>query len=198
MVIGKTKERVYAFIDSQNLNLGVRNDFKKGKKIVYKGWNLDFRKFFVYLRENLKVTKAFLFIGYVAGNEDLYTNLQSSGYILVFKPTLVKGSGETQVIKGNVDAELVLQAMIEWNNYEKGVLIAGDGDYHCLVKYWSEKGKLGKIVIPNMYGYSSLFRGYTRYFKYMNDLKSKLEYQGERKRKRGIISSTGPEHALPS
>lgn len=38
---------VYAFIDSQNLNLGVRDQ----------GWKLDFGKFAVYLQDSLKVKK---------------------------------------------------------------------------------------------------------------------------------------------
>ena len=64
---------VYAFIDSQNLNLGVRSV----------GWRLDFRKFRLYLKNKYQVQKAFLFIGYVAGNERLYTFLQKSEYILI-------------------------------------------------------------------------------------------------------------------
>ena len=72
------KEIVYAFIDSQNLNLGVRSQ----------GWRLDWRKFRQYLREKYDVVKTYLFIGQVAGNESLYTFLQESGYLLIFKPTL--------------------------------------------------------------------------------------------------------------
>ena len=52
----------YAFIDSQNLNLAIRAQ----------GWKLDFARFRVYLRDKYKVEKAFLFIGYVSGNERLY------------------------------------------------------------------------------------------------------------------------------
>lgn len=73
-----TPHRIYVFIDSQNLNLAIRDC----------GWELDFTRFYVYLRDKYKVTKAFLFIGYVPGNEALYTSLQKSGYIVVFKPTL--------------------------------------------------------------------------------------------------------------
>ncbi|OGM15013.1 hypothetical protein A3D84_01955 [Candidatus Woesebacteria bacterium RIFCSPHIGHO2_02_FULL_42_20] len=47
----------YAFIDSQNLNLGVRSQ----------GWKLDWRKFRQYLRDKHKVGKAYLFIGYKTG-----------------------------------------------------------------------------------------------------------------------------------
>ena len=74
------KPEVYAFIDSQNLNLGVRSQ----------GWRLDWRKFRLYLRQKYNVVKTYLFIGQVAGNETLYTFLQECGFVLVFKPTLEK------------------------------------------------------------------------------------------------------------
>jgi len=38
------KRRIYAFIDSKNLNLGVRNNVIKKGKIIYQGWKLDFIK----------------------------------------------------------------------------------------------------------------------------------------------------------
>ena len=68
----------YAFIDSQNLNLG----------ILGCGWKLDFGRFRVYLKDKYHVSQAYLFIGYVAGNEALYTYLQQAGYVVIFKPTL--------------------------------------------------------------------------------------------------------------
>lgn len=45
--------KIYTFIDSQNLNLGVRDQ----------GWELDFARFRVYLKDKYGVGKAFLFIG---------------------------------------------------------------------------------------------------------------------------------------
>ncbi len=88
--------KYYAFIDSQNLNLGVKSQ----------GWFLDFSKFYVYLKDKFKIERAFLFIGYVEGNQPLYTFLQKVGYICVFKPTLVFTKNKKYKIKGNVDAEL--------------------------------------------------------------------------------------------
>src|SRR4030067_3231725 len=103
----------YAFIDSQNLNLGTRDQ----------GWKLDFARFRVYLKDKYKVTKAFLFIGYIASNSKLYGFLKKSGYTLVFKPILERRRGKTIIIKGNVDAELVLHSMIEFPNYNKAVVV---------------------------------------------------------------------------
>ncbi|MCL5409552.1 MAG: hypothetical protein M1607_01680, partial [Patescibacteria group bacterium] len=64
--------KVYAFIDSQNLNLGTSKDIRKKGKLVYKGWKLDFKKFRKYLTDKFRVDEAFLCIGYIKQNESLY------------------------------------------------------------------------------------------------------------------------------
>jgi uncharacterized LabA/DUF88 family protein len=101
------------------------------------------------------------------------SSLQKDGYILIFKPTLILPSGKA---KGNVDAELVLHAMIEYPNYEKALIVTGDGDFYCLVEYLRSKNKLLKLMIPNRQRYSSLFRKFTQYMVFMNELKGKLEH----------------------
>jgi uncharacterized LabA/DUF88 family protein len=109
---------------------------------------------------------------YIATNQSLYISLQNYGYILVFKPTLVLPSGRP---KGNVDAELVLHAMIEYPNYEKAVIVAGDGDYYCLVDYLRKRDKLLRLIIPDQYKYSSLLRKFVPQIVFMNNLRHKLE-----------------------
>jgi uncharacterized LabA/DUF88 family protein len=153
----------YAFIDSQNLNLSIREQ----------GWVLDFRKFRIYLQDKYGIAKAFIFIGYVPQNQDLYTNLQKDGYILIFKPTLNLPRGG---VKGNVDAELVLHAMIEYKNYDKALVVTGDGDFYCLVDYLAKNDKLLKLMIPNMNKFSSLYRKMMPCIVFMNNLKGKLEH----------------------
>src|SRR3990167_6957803 len=128
--------KTYAFIDSQNLNLGVRS----------LGWKLDWRKFRQYLRNKYNVVKAYLFIGSVAGNESLYAFLQECGYVLIFKPTLSRRERGKVVTKGNVDAELVLHMMIQYKNYHQTIIVTGDGDFHCLIEYLDGKGKLLKVL----------------------------------------------------
>lgn len=157
--------KIYAFIDSQNLNLGVRNS----------GWKLDFGKFRIYLKDKYKANKVFLFIGYYAGNEKLYAILQQMGYILIFKPTLQ--NKYEKIIKGNCDAELVLHCMIKFNNFDKAIIVSGDGDFHCLIEYLVKKNKLLAIGIPNKYRYSILFKRFPKYFFFISDLKKTLEYK---------------------
>ncbi len=153
----------YVFIDSQNLNLSIRSQ----------GWTLHFGKFRQYLRDKYGITKAFLFIGYVYENQALYTALQKDGYILVFKPTLKLPNGR---VKGNVDAELVLHAMIEYDNYDKALIVTGDGDLYCLVDYLRKNAKLLKLMIPNKESFSSLFRRLMPHIVFMNNLRKRLEY----------------------
>jgi len=155
----------YAFIDSQNVNLAIRDQ----------GWTLDFGRFKKYLADKYGVARAFLFIGYLPTNQNLYTALQQQGYILIFKPTLVLSDGR---VKGNVDAELVLHAMIEYSNYEKAVIVSGDGDFHCLIKYLRDRRKLEKLVIPNRQKFSSLLREFVPIdVVFMNNLRGKLEHR---------------------
>ena len=153
----------YAFIDSRNLNLSVREQ----------GWVLDFARFRVYLADKYNITKAFIFIGHVPQNQTLYTNLKKDGYILVFKPTLTLPGGD---VKGNVDAELVLHTMIEYANYDKALIVTSDGDFYCLVDYLLRNKKLLNLMIPNMSKYSSLFRRLRAHIVFMNGFRSKVEY----------------------
>ena len=119
------------------------------------GWRLDFKKFRIYLREKYGVTKVYLFIGYLPENQELYRSLQEFGYVLIFKPAMKNKDGEP---KGNVDAELVLQAMIDWDRYDKAVIVSSDGDFYCLANYLYEKSKLKRVISPNYKKCSALLK----------------------------------------
>jgi len=93
---------------------------------------------------------------------------------VIFKPTLVLPSGKP---KGNIDAELVLHAMIEYSNYDKAVIVSGDGDFYCLIEYLEKQNKLLKLIIPNRHDFSSLLRKFASHMLFMNGLKDKLEYK---------------------
>lgn len=159
----------YAFIDSINLHLGTKKD---------QGWPLDTKKFRIYLSQKFFVTKAFYFIGYIPMQQHLYTKLQNDGYTLIFKPTHYLPSGK---IRGNIDAELVLHTMIEFSNYDKAVLVSGDGDFACLASYLEHNDKLRRIVIPNKHKYSPFLGCFAKYHLYLTNLRGRLEYKPQRR-----------------
>src|SRR3989344_5818076 len=139
------KENNYAFIDSQNLNLGIRK----------LGWKLDYKKFRVYLKEKYSVEKAYIFIGFVALNQKLYDRLQEAGFFLKFKPTIPDENGN---IKGNVDADLVLRTMIDWNEYEQAIIVSSDGDFYSLVEHLYGNDKLKIVLSPERESCSGLLK----------------------------------------
>ena len=155
----------YAFIDSQNLNLAIKD----------LGWKIDWKRFFIYLKEKYSVKTAYLFIGYLPENQNLYRSLQKYGYVLIFKEVLKYKNG---TVKGNVDAELVLQSMIDYKEYDKAIIVSGDGDFSCLVRYLKEKNKLKKVIVPDIKKYSALLKkSASGCLDFMNNLKKKLEYK---------------------
>ena len=155
----------YAFIDSQNINLGVQG----------LGWKLDWRRFRVYLTEKYEVDKAFLFIGSIPENQALYTFLQQVGFICVFKPVLKAKSGEP---KANVDADLVLKAMTEFGNYERAVIVTSDGDFYSLVDHLYRIDKLETVLSPCAEKCSALLKKTARErIHFFDTLRRKLEYK---------------------
>ena len=172
------KRNNYAFIDGNNLYLGAKSQDIK----------LDYGKLRLYLRSRYGVRKAFLFIGYDHRNTAPYNLLQGYGFTLVFKPTVVftdKKTGDKSM-KGNVDAELVLySAAIEYNNYNKAVIISSDGDFACLMKYLMENDKLCKIITPTS-RYSKLLIPYNKLILPLQVIKSQVSKTTKNRHSRSV------------
>ena len=126
----------YAYIDSQNLNRGV----------MVLGWKLDYKKFRIYLKEKYAVDTAYLFIGFIPEQQELYAALQKDGFILKFKPVLTNKDGQH---KGNVDADMVLQVAVDFyeKHFDRAVLVSSDGDYAPLVKFLKEALVRKKVLL---------------------------------------------------
>lgn len=183
------KKPVYAFIDSQNLNLGTQRI----------GWKLDWRKFRQYLQDTYGVTHAYMFIGYMAENEALYEYMYELGFLVVLKPTVdvtiphessetvpvagEKKEGEDKpTVKGNVDAELVLYAMKELPNYSQAVIVSGDGDFFSLIEYLEQEKKLCQVLTPN-WQYSSLLKPFDSKITRLDTLRKQLSYYDHKAKK---------------
>lgn len=152
----KKKESNVAFIDGQNLHLGTQAD----------GWTVDMKKFRIYLRDKFHVQEAYYFLWFVSEEEqDLYKRIQKAWFILVFRE-------HTSTLKwkkkGNVDVDIVFEVMkmiAEENEFDKIVLVSGDGDYIKLVRYLMEKELLKKVIFPNK-NHSSLYKKLSNQFYY--------------------------------
>jgi uncharacterized LabA/DUF88 family protein len=127
-----------------------------------------------------------MFIGYMAENESLYEHMHELGYLIALKPTVdvsanqdnheTNGEEHKPIIKGNIDADLVLYAMKELPNYHKAIIVSGDGDFVSLIEYLEEKNKLLHIMTPN-WQYSSLLKPWDKYIIRIDQLRSQLAYK---------------------
>lgn len=170
------KPRVYAFIDSQNLNVGTQKF----------GWKMNWVKFRQFLADRYGVEKAYMFIGYIPENEDLYEKMHEAGYMVVLKPTFditrarpeePEGEKEDErPVKGNIDADLVLWAMKEMSNYQKAIIVSGDGDFFSLIEYLEGKGRLAHIMTPSLH-YSQLYNAYDKYIVRLDKFRRELAYR---------------------
>jgi len=115
------------------------------------------------------------FIGYISGNQDLYLFLQKAGYVLMFKPTIPDDDGN---VKGNIDTDLVLQAMIDYHKYDKAVIVSSDGDFYSLVNYLYKKNKLEYVISPYKATCSSLLKKSAKEkIVFIDNLQKKLRFR---------------------
>ncbi len=152
----------YAFIDSQNVYRGIQA----------LGWEVDWICFRIYLEEKYSVLVAYLFIGFIPEHNDLYTELQQAGFILKFKPVLPNGQNG---VKGNVDADMVLQVMLDCEKFDQAVIITSDGDFYSLVRHLYDTNKLLVVLSPNIKTCSVLLKKTAKErIIYMNNLKNRI------------------------
>jgi len=170
----------YCYVDGQNLHLGTAS--------ADPAWNIDLSKFRIYLREKYHVEKAFYYLGYVQEGlkiEQLYENIQNAGFILVFRQHNSAMIGKK---KGNVDSDIIFSVMKRLysdNDFNKIILVSGDGDYKMLIDFLIQENKLEKILFPNKKFRSSLYKQIgAPYFAYLDDTDTKRKIGHKAKNKK--------------
>ncbi|MFT7507368.1 MAG: uncharacterized LabA/DUF88 family protein [Acidimicrobiales bacterium] len=149
-----------AYIDGQNLHLGTT----KREPV----WEVDLARFRVFLEEKYQVKKAYYYLGYVqdgSSYQKLYDDVQDAGFHLVFREhnSAMKGTK-----KGNVDSDIIFSIMKRLylqEDFEKVVLVSGDGDYKQLVDFLIEQQRFGKVLFPKQRYASSLYKKLGEWYK---------------------------------
>ena len=164
------KESNIAYIDGQNLHLGTTQN----------NWKVDNKKFRIYLHDKYHIEEAYYCLGYTTEEQqDLYNNLQKAGFIVLFREHSSSLIGNK---KGNVDTDIVFEIMktlMERDDFNKILLVSGDGDYKKVVDYLIKKEKLKKILFPSKQYASSLYKKLgSEFFDYLDvpTIKSKIAY----------------------
>ncbi|MDO8668620.1 MAG: NYN domain-containing protein [bacterium] len=174
------KANNYAFIDGQNLYM---NTAKKEAN----PWKIDLARFRIYLERKYSVDKAYYFLGYIQEtNQELYEEIQKAGFILIFREHSPAMIGKK---KGNVDSDIIFQVMkklYKKEDFNKIILVSGDGDYKLLVDFLIEEDRFEKILFPDRKFRSSLYKELSnKYFAYLDD----IDIQNKIGKKKGALGS---------
>lgn len=141
------KNTIYIFIDASNLWQAQK---AKGKFI-------DYEKTLKHIKDKFQGddVKGFFYTAYPAngtrnysldGKHKFYTYLKKGLRFVVRKKELKRittsdENGESVHEKGNMDVEIVIDAMHQFKNYDTAVFFTGDSDFLALVTYLKNRGK---------------------------------------------------------
>ena len=135
-------ERTALFIDGANL-------YATAKSV---GFDIDYRRLLREYQGKGRLIRAFYYTALVEDQEyssirPLIDWLDYNGYSVVTKPTkeFVDATGRRN-IKGNMDIELAVDAMVMAYNIDHMVLFSGDGDFRSLVEAVQRRGVRVSVV----------------------------------------------------
>lgn len=159
----KKSKNNLAFIDGQNLYLGITSDRPS--------WKIDLVKFRKYLLQKYSIHKAYYYLGFVdEKNQSLYEEIQNAGFILVFRQY---NNAMLSNKKGKVDSDIIFNVMkrlYKKEAFDNIILVTGDGDYKMLVDFLIEENRFEKLLFPNRQYRSSLYKRMpSRYYDYLSN-----------------------------
>lgn len=96
--------------------------------------------------------------------------------------------------KGNVDTDIVfitMRKVADNEDFDKVILVSGDGDYFKMVQYLIEKSKFGRLLAPNERYMSSLYKTLEpKYYAFLNrsEVRQKIELRPRKHNKKASSS----------
>ncbi|WP_076792022.1 NYN domain-containing protein [Chlorobium sp. KB01] len=141
--------RAAVFIDGANLFYTQR----------HLGWQIDFSRLMAFFMTGYASVEANYYVPAsepVSEENAAFTRvLTAQGYRIISKPVkkiVNKETGEV-IMKGNLDVELVVDALIDSERYDTFMLFSGDSDFLPLLRALKEKGK--EVIVYSTQGLSA-------------------------------------------
>jgi uncharacterized LabA/DUF88 family protein len=161
----------YAFVDAANM--------------IYRNtdpipWKIDLKKLISYLQKRFDVQQTYYFGGVDDRNAaqlKLYSKLEEWGYILKLNPVkkFVNDRGEWY-IKADVDSRMTFEMMRLLPEYDRCIVITGDGDYYWVLQYILEQKQAGRLLASPSKTAKELKQLFSNHFINLDDARTFLEY----------------------
>ncbi len=187
--------RAAVFIDGANLFFTQR----------HLGWQIDFSRLMSFFISSFGSVQANYYVPAsepVSEENAAFTRvLTAHGYRITSKPVKKIVNKETGVVvmKGNLDVELVVDALSAADQYDTFILFSGDSDFLPLLRALKEKGK--EIIVYSTQGLSArellAEQGIT--YGDLALLKERIEQvrPGDPLRVDGLVAANEPDFSLP-
>lgn len=160
--------RVYVFIDAANILYSQQT----------LGWRVDYAKLKAYFARECNLCEIFFYTGHVGDNakqQSFLQKLRELGYHVEAKEVKrIRTGRNTYEWKGNLDVELVIDALKHLDAFDSMVLMSGDSDFAPLVDAVKKAGK--RVVVMSTKDHVA--RELLERAKYINlrKLRSDIEY----------------------
>ena len=134
------KGRIYVFIDSANILYSQRT----------LGWRVDYQKLREYLEKECDLRGLYFYTGKIGKDHKQRRFLEKMinyGYQVKSKEVkMIKIAPNIYERKGDLDAELIIDALKNIDNFDTCILMSGDSDFAPLVDELKTKGKRVIVV----------------------------------------------------
>lgn len=171
--------RICVFIDAANILYSQQT----------LGWRVDYTKLKTYFENECDLRGIFFYTGHVGDNErqqSFLGKLERLGYHVHSKEVKrIRVSPDTYILKGNLDVELAVEAVLHLDDYDTIVLMSGDSDFAFLLDVLKERGK--RTIVLSERGHVS--RELLERAKYIDlrRLRDAIEFQKSPPPKRGEV-----------
>ncbi|MCP4632584.1 MAG: NYN domain-containing protein [candidate division Zixibacteria bacterium] len=134
-------EKVSLFVDGSNM-------FYSQREL---GWHFEYNKILQYFIKDKELINAFYYTGFDGDfgseREDFFKALMRMGFTVRVKKIKSMWDKKTgrEVVKSNLDIEIVIDMFNTINLYDTAVLFSGDGDFERAVELLRSRGK--KVVV---------------------------------------------------
>lgn len=168
----KRQPVTYAFVDAANI---IYRDSEPDP------WKIDLKKLIKYLKERFGVSKVLYFGGIDNENEKqigLYRKMETWGYDLHLNTVkrFVNERGEWY-LKADVDSRMTFEMMRLLSEYDRAVLLTGDGDFYWVFEHLLEhKERIWLLASPRKTA-KELKQLFGHRFSSLDDTKKWLEWK---------------------
>ena len=134
------KGRVYTFVDAANILYSQQT----------LGWRVDYQKLRKYLEKECALKGLYFYTGKIGKDHRQKRFLEKMityGYQVRAKEVkMIKVAPNTYEKKGDLDAELIIDALKNIDNFDTCILMSGDSDFASLIDELKERGKWTIVI----------------------------------------------------